>query len=85
MTNALKTKSRQPEALAELARTSREATPGEGDRALTAKADNKPLPTDNTSKHDVAETLLSADAKGQKLDPHRAGVDKLPDRTRTRK
>ncbi len=85
MTNALKTKSRQPEALAELAHTSREAIPGEGDRALTANADNKPLPAANTSKHDVAETLLSAGAKGRKLDPHQAGIDKLPDRTRIKK
>lgn len=79
------TKGRQPEALAELARTTREAIPGEGDRAMIANAENQPVPTDNAVKHDVAETLLSAGAKGEKLDPHAAGVDRLPDRTRPKK
>jgi hypothetical protein len=84
MNKAMKQKSQQPEALAELAKTSREKTPGKGDRALVADAENKPLPAKNASKHEVAETLLAAGARGKKLDPHKAGVDELPDRTRVR-
>jgi hypothetical protein len=42
MTDVSKAKSRQPEALAELAKTARETTPGDGDRQLTASADNRP-------------------------------------------
>ncbi len=85
MTNVLKTKSVQPEALAELAKTSREAIPGDGDRDLTSDAENKPLKTDIGLKHDVAEKLLSAGAHGKNPNPENAGVNKLPDRARIKK
>jgi hypothetical protein len=85
MTNVLKTKAGQPEALAELAKTSREKIPGDGDRDLAADSENKPLTTDIGLKHDVAEKLLSAGAHGKEPDPKQAGVSKLPDRTRTKK
>jgi hypothetical protein len=83
MTDVSKAKSRQPEALAELAKTARETTPGDGDRQLTANADNRPMPADNALKHGVAETLLSAGAHGKTADPQKAGIENLPDRTRT--
>lgn len=79
-----KDKAQQPEALAELAETARETIPGDGDRSLTAKDNNAPIPADNSVKHDVAETLLSAGARGKKIDPHQTHIDKLPDRTRTK-
>lgn len=82
MTKVSKPKSQQPEALAEMAVTSREEIPGEGNRELTADAKNKPLFTQNKVKHEVAETLLAAAAQGKEADPKRAGVEKLPDRTR---
>jgi hypothetical protein len=85
MTKDLKVKAQQPEALAELARSARETTSDESDRSLTAIAQNKPLPTQNASKHEVAETLLSAGAEGKKPDPRRAGIHKLPDRTRVKR
>jgi hypothetical protein len=68
-----------------LAKTAREAVPGDGHRKLTADAENKPLPADNSLKHDIAEKLLSAGAHGQKPDPRKAGVEKLPDRARIEK
>jgi hypothetical protein len=79
-----KHKAQQPEALAELAQTAREGIPGDGDRSLKADSHDKPVPTDNALKHDVAETLLSAGAHGNQIDPHEAHVDQLPDRTRSR-
>lgn len=85
MTKILKAKAQQPEALAELARSAREATSVEADHSLTATAQNRPLPTKNASKHEVAESLLSAGAEGKKPDPRRAGIHKLPDRTRVEK
>jgi hypothetical protein len=85
MSNISYKKSQQPEALAELAKTSRQAMPGDGDRHLTADAQNKPIPTDNKTKHGVAEALLSAGARGDEPDPQQAGVVKLPDRTRVKK
>jgi hypothetical protein len=85
MTKILNAKAQQPEALAELARSAREAKSVESDRSLTATAQNKPLPTQNASKHKVAETLLSTGADGKKPDPRRAGIHKLPDRTRVEK
>ena len=79
-----KVSGQQPEALAELAKTSREEIPGEGVRNLQADRETKPIPTKNTTKHDVAETLLAAGAKGRIPDPKEAGEDRLPDRTRAK-
>ncbi len=72
----------QPEALAELAKTSREKIPGDGPRDLYADDQTKPIATQNTKKHKVAEVLLNAGAKGKKIDPDSAGENQLPDRTR---
>jgi hypothetical protein len=74
----------QPEPLAELAKTSREKIPGDGPRELQADNQTKPIPIQNTKKHSVAEALLSAGAKGRKLDPDSAGEKQLPDRTRSK-
>lgn len=78
------TRGQQPEALAELAKTTREKIPGDGPREMEADRETKPIPTQNTKKHEVAEALLNAGAKGKKLDPETAGVNELPDRTRTK-
>lgn len=83
MSTNQKTKGQQPEALAELAETSREEIPGEGSRSLTASEKTKPIPADISVKHDVAEKLLAAGAHGEIPDQKKAGVDRLPDRTRT--
>ncbi len=74
----------QPEALAELAKTSREEIPGAGVRNLNAGRETKPIPTRNATKHDVAENLLAAGAEGQEPDPKKAGEERLPDRTRVK-
>jgi hypothetical protein len=83
MSKAQNYKDQQQEALAELAKTAREGIPGDGDRSLNADSHNKPIPTDNALKHDVAETQLSGGAHGKQIDPHEADVDQLPDRSRS--
>jgi hypothetical protein len=83
MSNNQKIRGQQPDALAELAETSREKIPGDGPRSLDADEKTKPISTDNDVKHDVAEKLLAAGAHGQIPDAKEAGVDRLPDRTRT--
>lgn len=83
MSNHQKIKGQQPEALAELAETSREKIPGQGPRSLVANENTKPISSDNHLKHDVAEKLLAAGAHGEIPDPEKSGVDQLPDRTRT--
>jgi hypothetical protein len=74
----------QPEALAELAKTTREKIPGDGPRNLVADDETKPIPAQNDKKHEIAEALLSAGARGKKLDPKDVGEDELPDRTRSK-
>lgn len=70
----------QPEALSEFAKSARRKDNDEHNKSLAADSESKPIPTENELKHDVAEKLLHAGAKGKKLDPDRAGADQLPDR-----
>jgi hypothetical protein len=74
----------QPEALAELAKSSREKVPGNGPRELSADGEDMPIPTDNRIKHDVAEAILHSGAKGRTVNPKDVGEDDLPDRTRSK-
>jgi hypothetical protein len=74
----------QPEALAELAKTSREKVPGDGPRDLNADDETQPIPTDSQTQHEVAEEILAAGAKGETVDAKDVGANQLPDRTRSK-
>lgn len=83
MNTETKTSGSQPEALAELAKASREKVPGDGPRELSADDEDMPIPSDNRIKHDVAEAILNSGAKGKSVNPKDVGEDDLPDRTRS--
>jgi hypothetical protein len=57
----------RPEALAEFAETARkEKKKGRTPKPLTANEHTIPVPEDNAKKHDIATTLLSEGAEGDR-------------------
>jgi hypothetical protein len=72
----------QPEALARLGEATQDQAQGKEGAPLVANARNAPIPTENETKHDVAEKLLREGAEGEEPDPKTAGEHRLPDRTR---
>ena len=70
----------RPEALAQFGQSAREENAGKSPKGIVADGETAPMPTDNSTKHDVATRLLNDGAHGSEPDPDAAGEDRLPDR-----